>query len=143
MDLLVKKLVDIEKAISGEKGNFVLFALLSRDKEKGLWDLVISAEWFGSDQKKTLDYIIPILQKELTSEELTQISRVVLLSLNDPLVRNINTLIKTEHSNIEFTNVRINDLWLDHMIVITSKRTGNNNGVYKSKSSNDLKAIKA
>lgn len=141
MNPLLDKLIIVEGRISQQKRGFVLFALLSRDKEKGLWDLVLSAEWFGSDQKTTLDYIIGELQKELKPEDLTKISRIVILNPTDQIVRNINMLIHTEHSKAELIDVRINDLWLDHAFIITSKRPESLNRRQKSNSLDKLKAV--
>ena len=46
-------LAEIEK----EKGEFEIKCLIARDPIDPLWDLVLSAGWFGQDRKQTLDFL--------------------------------------------------------------------------------------
>jgi hypothetical protein len=89
----IHKMAAIEQEIAAEKGNFVLFALIKRAEGIGLWDIVISASWFGTDDKKTLDYMTRKFSEKLTPEDMMLISQIVPFPPTDPLVKEILNIV--------------------------------------------------
>lgn len=58
MNQMEQKLLATEIALSGEHGDFRLFALLSREDVPGKWDLVASAPWGDVDGTAALKLLI-------------------------------------------------------------------------------------
>lgn len=118
---MVEKLQSVEQEIASAKGSFVLFILLLKeDSEK--WDLVFSSKWGIDKEKKALEYVIKKIQSNLTDDELRNISRVVFLNPSDSFVQMLNSVIHVEHGIADFQNNVINDVFIRHAYIITSKR---------------------
>ena len=118
---VVEKFRQIEIAISTEKGNFNLFALIEREDALGKWDVVASAKWIGNDDKALIDIIAGKIRNAFTRDEQLMLSRIVILPPSDPLVKNLN-LIGAEHSSIRLSNNTFNGIALKEAYLITSKR---------------------
>jgi hypothetical protein len=112
----------IEKTISDEKPGLVLFGLFLREDAQDKWDLVLSADWLTGDYFSDLGYVTKKLQTYLDSQEMTAISRIILLKPEDRFVRTINGIINIEHGKAEFEDCRFNDVSIKHAIIVTSKR---------------------
>lgn len=54
---LFLKISEALELIEQEKGKFKIKCLVARDVEEPIWDLVLSADWFKSNQKAALDYL--------------------------------------------------------------------------------------
>lgn len=122
MNELVLKLIPVESAIAAEKGPLDLFALFSTDEDlEDRWDLVVAATWIGEDNKKALDYLSSKLQNALTSEEFLSISKIAILDVYDPRVKDIQTHNKVEHDLIRLTEYKFNGIKVDIVYLITSK----------------------
>lgn len=83
MKNIVKKLVDIEKEIASEKGNFKLFAFVLPEDASDYWDLLVSATWADEDSNESLKYLISKLKEKLTESELIKISKVLFIDSNN------------------------------------------------------------
>jgi hypothetical protein len=121
MTSLHEKFLKIEKDISNERGEFNLFALAYRDIEENKFDILLSAEWIKVEDKEIMKYIVHVIKNELTSEEMINISRIVLLDRNNPVLKTLNSLIKISHSIAEFKECRFNNITLDKVIIFSSK----------------------
>lgn len=122
MNELVRKLIPVESAIAAEKGPFDLFALFSTDEElEDKWDLVVAATWIGEDNKKALDYLSNKLQNALTSEEFLSISKIAILDVYDPRVKDIQKHNKVEHDLRRLTEYKFYGIKVDIVYLITSK----------------------
>ncbi len=115
------KVLEIEKYLSKEKGEFSLFALLQREENKPEWDLVVSSRWAYMDQSKTLDYIIGILKKNLELEERSAISRIVIVEPNDPFIKNINSALEVKHNKLFINRSGFNGIMIDNGVIFTSQ----------------------
>ncbi len=119
---LVDKLIRIEKHLSSKKGPFDLFGLILRVELSDKWDLLVAADWIENNFDQSLRLISRELTKKLSSEELSAISKVVLLSVFDPRVKSVQKAIETEHRDAELVNVDLFGFFVDHGYLITSKR---------------------
>jgi hypothetical protein len=118
----VHKLKSLELAIAGEKGPFDLFALFSTDEElEDKWDLVVAATWIGEDDKKALDYLSSKLQQALTPQEFLSISKIAILDVYDPRVKDIQKHYKIEHDLLRLTEYKFYGIRVDIVYLITSK----------------------
>jgi hypothetical protein len=122
MKKIVETLKDLEKEIAAEKGGFALFALFEREDMQGKWDLVISASWFGENKKEIIRFIVNKIKSRLTTKDMAEFSRVVLLDPVDAFVVNVNSVIQAEHTDAEFADCIFNGIPIKHAYVFTSKR---------------------
>lgn len=116
---IITKLLNIEKEISYDKGPFNLFALFLRDGEN-TWDLLISSEWIDQAKYESLRYIASIIQKELTKEELIEISGIEIIDHNNSALNEIYNTVSVEHSIVETTNDNFFGVMIHHAYIITS-----------------------
>jgi hypothetical protein len=121
MNILAQKFVGIESAISAEKGGFSLFALFLREDAENKWDVVVSAPWFGDDQKSTLDYFVRKIQSELRPDELMMVSRVILLDPGNEAVKAVNKAIRVEHGICDVLDSEFSGLRIKRGYIITSR----------------------
>jgi len=118
----VDKLINVEKHLSSKKGPFDLFALILREELSDKWDLLVAADWIENNFDQSLKLISRELTKKLSSEELSAISKVVLLSIFDQRVKSVQKAIEVEHLDAELVNVGLFGFFVDHGYLITSKR---------------------
>jgi hypothetical protein len=119
---LVDKLIQVEKHLSTRKGPFDLFALILREELSDKWDLLVAADWIENNFDQSLKLISRELTKKLSSEELSTISKVVLLSIFDQRVKSVQKAIQIEHLDTELVNVGLFGFFVDRGYLITSKR---------------------
>jgi len=117
---VIEKLRQIEVEISAEKGDFTLFALIEREDSLGKWDVVVSANWIGKNEKSLIEMLASKIHESLSKEEQITISRIVVLSPSDALVRNLN-MIGVEHGVVKLPNNIFNGILIREAYLITSK----------------------
>lgn len=122
MKQLVEKFVNIERDISSERGRFALFGLFLREDAPDRWDLVVSAPWFGKDDKKVLDYVAQKLQTKLKPNELVALSRIIVVGVSEPSVVAIQRALNVEHGSAEVRDSHFFGLPIKHAFIITSQR---------------------
>lgn len=122
MKNLVGKFQSLEQEIANEKGDFTLFALFLREDVPDRWDLVVSAPWFGTNEKNTLDYLVSKVRSRLKEAELLMLSRIILVSASDPALRAIHKAVSIEHGTVEISNSHFFGLMIKQAYIITSKR---------------------
>ena len=119
---IVEKLAAVEKRVSEEKGPFSLYALFLREDAPDKWDLVVSAPWFHSGDKKTLDYLTGQIQSSLKPHELIMLSRVVVVEPTDRAVSAIHRAVNIEHGDVEVKDSSFFGLPIKHAYIITSQK---------------------
>src|SRR5437016_6296133 len=85
----MKEIIDKLKSvvIALEKDHpLLLFVLFLRDESLERWDIVVSATWLSSSDRNAYKTVVSKVQAFLTSSELIQISRIVILDHTDPAV---------------------------------------------------------
>jgi len=97
----IDKLSLLEKSLSGEKGNFSLFALFLREDSEDRWDLVLSAPWLKSNDRKDYKFIASRVKEILNKDELISLSRIVLLDKGNQILEAVNRAISIEHGKVE------------------------------------------
>jgi hypothetical protein len=124
MKALVDKLRTLEQEIAAEKGPFLLFALFLREDAPDVWDLLVSAPWIEQDKGAALHYLAGKLNAVATPEELTTISRIVIIEQSNPALVAMQSAIESEHGNVEIQDSNFFGLQIKHAFVITSRRAG-------------------
>ena len=121
MKELLDRFVEIELTLSRENGAFSLFALFLREDAVDRWDLIVAAPWVDADRKDALSRITQAIQARFTPEELSQLSRVVLVDLANPAVDAVNRAIRIRHGQGEIRDSNFFGLQIKHAYVITSQ----------------------
>jgi len=119
---LLDKLILLESKLSKEKGNFNLFALFLREEAEDRWDIVVSASWLESNNKKSFDYLAKELKYNLTNQELLLISRIVVMDEGNPGLEAINRAFHVEHGLVDVRDSNFFGLQIKHAYIITSTR---------------------
>lgn len=131
MKEFLNKFISMEKELAEEKGKFALFGLFLREDIEDRWDLVISAEWLKSNNKKDYEIIAKSLKKFLSKEEVIYLSRIVILDKGNPILEAVNRAFYIEHGQVECKDCNFSGLQIKHAYIITSKRE---NGIPQAKS---------
>ncbi|MCP4350166.1 MAG: hypothetical protein GY795_32215 [Desulfobacterales bacterium] len=122
MKNFIKKFLSIEKEIADEKGGFILFGLFQREESVNIWDVVASSNWIGNDTKEPLKYIADKIQSRLTSDEMLDLSRIVLLEPSNRFVVDVNNEFCTEHRIITSVEDVFNGIPMKKAYIITSNK---------------------
>ncbi len=116
----IDRFIAIEREIAEEKGGFALFALFLREDSPNKWDVVVSAPWFGNDEKGVLDYFVKRIQSHLEPQELLNLSRIILVEPDNPGVKAVNKAVNIEHGRSEVVDTNFFGLDIKHGYIITS-----------------------
>ena len=84
--------------IENDKGAFQIKCLVARDPIEPLWDLVLSADWFYSSRKQTLDFLTERILGHLDYDSMIHFSGIVTYPTDSqhPLA---DTLRKIQHNH--------------------------------------------
>ena len=119
---LTQKFAELESRIAEEKGAFALFALFMREDAPDRWDLIVSAPWLGDDKRAAVNYFVAQIKSRLGEQDLTSLSRIVVVDPEDAAVQALNRAIQTEHGSVEVRDSNFFGLPVKHAFIITSKR---------------------
>lgn len=121
MSTVAEKLRQIEIEVSAGKGSFNLFALIEREDSLSKWDIVVAANWIDTERKELINTIASKIREKLNEEEQLKISRIIILSPSDILVRSLN-MIGIEHGMVKLSNNNFNGILIKEAYLITSKQ---------------------
>ncbi len=122
MNVLVERVLEVEKALSEHQGAFSLFALFLREDAPEKWDLIASAPWIEVNKEKALRVISDSVRQHLKLPELFAISRIVLVEPASPAVDAINRAFDAHHATIEVQSSNFFGLAIKHAYIFASKR---------------------
>jgi hypothetical protein len=122
MKELLDRFVELERRLSEEMGGFALFALFLREDASDKWDLIVAAPWIEVDRKRALSRITEAIQEAFSPEELTRLSRVVIVDLANPAVEAVNHAVSIQHGQAEIRDNNFFGLQIKHAYVISSHR---------------------
>jgi len=117
----VDKMLQIERSLSQERGEFRLFALFLREESPDRWDLVVSAPWMEQDFRGSIDQVARKLQQDLTVDEITTLSRITLIDSGNPELAAILSTFSTVHNDVEIIDRVFFGLAIKHGHIITSQ----------------------
>jgi len=123
MKELLDRFVGIERTLSQENGEFALFALFLREDAADKWDLLVAAPWIKADRKTALSLVTGKIQETFAPQELSLLSRVVLVELANPAVEALNQAVRIQHGPAaEVRDSNFFGLQIKHAYIITSQR---------------------
>jgi hypothetical protein len=117
-----EKLRVVEREMSSERGDFLLFALFLREDASDSWDLLVSAQWLEADKSEGLKYLASKVQSSGTAAELVKLSQIVIIGRDQPMLAAIQSAVCVEHGFSEISRNNFNGLRIDHAYIITSRR---------------------
>lgn len=82
LNKLKKALHELEK----KHGPIFVFILFLREQSAGGWDLVVAAPWLSTNDMNSYKIVASKVQKLLNTKEIVQMSRVVIIDVDDPVV---------------------------------------------------------
>lgn len=110
MSNIVERISRIKSGLENEHGQFDLFCVVELEDFKGRWDIVASANWFPSSEFQALSLIADYVYDNLTEEELLQVLGVVVLSPEEPFVKEVLALEGDRFNNRVITGLSIKTL---------------------------------
>lgn len=99
----------LELELAQERGDFVLFALFTREEVPDRWHLMISAPWLDKDNHRAVNYLVDEIKSKLGVEYLIQLTRIVVLDPDSAKLQDLVRSIAVEHGAVEHGKVRIRD----------------------------------
>lgn len=133
---MVDRLKNIITKARNDGRDVDLFVLWKDSTDDEKWSLVISAGWIDSDlRRKSLDYWLTLLQKNLDREDLNSIGRVSILKLNDNFVRTLTSL-NVSGGPVYIKNNQIGDYNIHDAIIFEAKQLGAGHSLIKRKNPN-------
>lgn len=115
---MVEKFKTILNEIVSTKGQVYLFALTKMDDLTDKWSVVLAAPWLKEYDKASFNFILEIMQKYLTSEEMNSIARLGIFSKEEHL---IDELMKFKGGSV-IENQKINGNWVHLAYIIESNQ---------------------
>ena len=92
MNEIIEKIKSIIKDLENEHGPLLIGALFLREGDLEKWDLIFSALWLNPTEMQSYKTISSKLQESLNDTELAQLSRIVILNIDDPVVSYLQNL---------------------------------------------------
>jgi hypothetical protein len=93
MKEMLDKLKNLIKSLESERGSLLISALFLTEGFIDKWDFILAADWLNPRELSSYKIVSEKLQAFLTENELLQLSRIVILDPNDPVV---NFLLELE-----------------------------------------------
>ena len=122
MNNMVEKIGRILESVEDEKRPLKFAALIERDDNLGRFDLTIAADWIKND-KEFLDYLIPKLTNILSDEDITQLSRVVVLNPKGAFIKDFSQYMHYGlHSEIRDMSIGGINLRYAHIFPVALER---------------------
>ena len=122
MKEIAEKLRKVERSLSDANGPFDLFALFLREDSAEVWDLLVAASWLNPNKLVALRDIAENVKAELGADELTKLSRIVIIEESNPALAAVQQAISIEHGLSEIQGSVFFGLMIRHAFVITSRR---------------------
>ena len=120
MKEIVEKLKGYEETMTKEKGPFDLFGLFLRDDAPDKWDVLVAADWIEENKEESFKYIIDMVRKGLSKEELLKLSRIVIINEKNPALEAMYKAISGR--NIEIKDSNFFGLQIKHAYLIILRR---------------------
>lgn len=125
---IANKMAALECEVSKEKGNFSLFVLIQREDALDKWDVLVAAPWIEKDERAAVDYLVKRIYGCLEPKEVMNLSRIVVLKHDNPILAAFHKAIKVEHNDLRksFAAEVIDSVFfgfkIKHAFVITSNK---------------------
>ncbi len=110
MNEFYQKISKIKYGLESHYGNFDLFCIVELEDFKGQWDIVVSATWLPSSEAQALSLLIDHIHDGLSEEELLQVLGVIVLSIDEPFVKDILASSRSSMTDVVISGLSINTI---------------------------------
>lgn len=110
MEKLLEKFHAVARTIAQERGPCKLFALLEKERVPYQWDVVLCSESLPDEDMEVLRYVVNTIQAVLSRREMSQLSAVILLDVNDIFIKALQQFLEEQNNPTAFSQVDINGL---------------------------------
>ena len=86
MKTILEKLKEVVLTLEKESGPILVFALFLRVDPLEKWDIVVAAPWLDPNNISSYNSVTTRIQAVLSTSELVQLARIVILADSDPVV---------------------------------------------------------
>ena len=117
---LLNKFCAVKRELSKEKGPFKLFCLCELEEVQGQWDIVMSSKKLPARDMKTLRFVVDKIYAIVSKKDIVKISRVILLNINEPFVKELEQFLENSNNPKELFNVEIDNLKIKQAHIIVS-----------------------
>lgn len=93
MQNLIDKFKLVLDSLEKEHGEVTLFALFLREDAFEKWDVVVSAKWLNPESQDSYSLVNSEIQKFIKNGNLIKLSRIVIISSNNPLLKVLQTFM--------------------------------------------------
>ena len=113
-----KHLQNVRRRIIADRGRLNFLALLERDEDPGRWDLLIAGAGLRSDTLADYEYVGRVLMDELTTSEMLELVKFVLLPEDYEPVQKILQRVHVEGDEVvELENVRFYEFLIRRALI--------------------------
>lgn len=123
MNEIVDRFASLEAMIAEERGSFSFFALFLREDATDRWDLLVAAPWLSPNKQEAVEYLVNEIKSHLGSQELINLSRIVVAEPNHPSLLAVMKAFPVEHGRLEVRDRTFFGLPIRHGFIITAKNT--------------------
>lgn len=106
MQTLIEKFQLVADDLEKEYGEITLFGLFLREDSFEKWDVIVSAQWLNPDSQGSYSLINTEIQKFIKNGNLIKLSRIVILSIDNPVVKLLQK-IWTGRGQFQLLNTQI------------------------------------
>lgn len=136
---LIRKIKSAVFHMIADRGDFTLFAAFLRRNAPGTWDLIAAAKWLDPDSIDSLKYIYTKISEVISPDEMVCISRVVVLSHQNTIVRHFLEEIAGRTGFIELKGFVFGDVPIrrGYVISVQNRPVPRNQRIRKKRRSAD------
>lgn len=111
---VIEKFGRLELELAQERGDFVLFALFTREEVPDRWHLMISAPWLDQDEQRAVRYLVDQIKSKLGVEYLIQLTRIIVIDPDNAELQDLARSFGVEHEALriqddDFFGLRVRD----------------------------------
>ncbi len=113
-----KHLQNVRRRILTDRGRLEFLALFERDEEPGRWDLLIAGADLRSDTLADYKYVGRVLMEELTSDEMVQLVKFVLLPDDYEPIQKLLRRVQVDNGEpVELENFRFYEFLIRRALI--------------------------
>jgi hypothetical protein len=113
-----KHLQNVRRRIIADRGGLAFLALFERDEDPGRWDLLIAGAGLRSDTLTDYEYVGRVLMDELTTDEMVQLVKFVLLPDDYEPVEKLLRRVQVDNGEpVELENFRFYEFLIRRALI--------------------------
>jgi len=112
MNKLIENIEKLHFELEQKYGEFDLFCVIELEEFENQWDVLASAKWLPSSESAAISLLIDYIHDNLSEDDLLCISRVGVLSYDEPFVQELLRLKGGQFDNIVISGLSIKSIFI-------------------------------